>query len=57
MENKKRVKAKRDGTSFSPSTQEAEAGRSELEASLVYKASFRTARVAQRNKEQSKTKR
>jgi hypothetical protein len=50
MENKKLVKAKRDGRSFRP--REAEAGRSEFEASLVYRASFRTARATQRNKEQ-----
>jgi len=35
---------------FKPSTREAEAGRSlELEASLVYRVSFRTARATQRN--------
>ena len=34
---------------FNPSTWEAEAGRSEFKASLVYRISFRTARVTQRN--------
>jgi hypothetical protein len=34
---------------FNPSTREAEAGGSELEASLVYRVSFRTARATQRN--------
>lgn len=35
---------------FSPSTQEAETGRSlELRSSLVYRASPKTARVTQRN--------
>ncbi|EGV97629.1 hypothetical protein I79_014964 [Cricetulus griseus] len=34
---------------FSPSTREVEAGRSEFEASLVYKVSSRAARAKQRN--------
>jgi hypothetical protein len=34
---------------FNPSTWVAEAGRFELEASLVYKVSSRTARATQRN--------
>ena len=35
---------------FSPSTQEAEAGRSlKFEANLVYRVSFRTPRATQRN--------
>ena len=34
---------------FSPSTWEAEAGGSELEASLVYRANTRIAKVIQRN--------
>jgi hypothetical protein len=45
---------------FNPSTQEAEAGRFEFEASLVYKVSSRTARAIQRNptlkKQKTKTK-
>jgi hypothetical protein len=34
---------------FNPSTQEAEAGGFEFEASLVYRVSSRTARATQRN--------
>jgi hypothetical protein len=34
---------------FDPSTREAEAGRSEFKASLVYRVSSRTARAIQRN--------
>jgi hypothetical protein len=34
---------------FNPSTLEAEAGRSEFEASLVYRVTSRTARATQRN--------
>ena len=34
---------------FNPSTQETEADRSEFKASLVYKASSRTARATQKN--------
>jgi hypothetical protein len=41
---------------FNPSTREAEAGRSEFEASLVYKVSSRTARAVQRNPASKKTK-
>ena len=41
---------------FNPSTQEAEAGRSELKASLDYRASSRTTRALQRNLEKNKSK-
>ena len=41
---------------FNPSTQEAEAGESEFEASLVYKVSSRTARARQRNPVSKKKK-
>jgi hypothetical protein len=34
---------------FIPSTQEADAGRSEFKASMVYRTSYRTARATQRN--------
>jgi hypothetical protein len=34
---------------FNPSTWEAEAGRSEFEANLVYRVNYRTARATQRN--------
>jgi hypothetical protein len=34
---------------FNPSTWEAEAGRFEFEASLIYRVSFRTSRATQRN--------
>jgi hypothetical protein len=42
---------------FNPSTQEAEAGGFEFEASLVYKMSSRTARATQRNPVSKKQKR
>lgn len=35
--------------SFNPNTKEAKTGRSKLEASLVYLASFRTPRATKRN--------
>jgi hypothetical protein len=41
---------------FNPSTLEAEAGRSEFEASLVYRMSFRIARATQRNPVLKQTK-
>jgi hypothetical protein len=44
------------GTSFTPHTQEAEAGSlGDFEASLVYRVSFRTARATQRNPVLKKT--
>jgi hypothetical protein len=41
---------------LTPGTREAEAGKSEIKASLVYRASSRLARATQRNHVSKKTK-
>jgi hypothetical protein len=46
---KKSVRPGLTANSFNPSTWEAEAGRSEFEASLVYRMSSKIARATQKN--------
>jgi hypothetical protein len=49
MRNEKKMSQAMVAHTFNPSTQDAEAGGSELEANLVYRASSGTTRAIQKN--------